>query len=105
LFGDYKQRLGIKNKAVVFHSFRHGSARAARVSEDLHDALTGHAGSSVERTYGSRDMVRRLGLETLADAVNKAKYPDLDLSNMLWSIPATEAPAAWGNAAGQERCE
>jgi integrase len=96
-FGDYKRRLGIKNS--VFHSFRHGfkdAARAARVSEDLHDALTGHAGSSVGRTYGSRDMVRRFGLETLADAVNRIKYPGLDLSNVLWSIPATEEPAAGG---------
>jgi integrase len=108
-FGDYKRRLGIKNKAIVFHSFRHGfkdAARAARVSEDLHDALTGHAGSSVGRTYGSRDMVRRFGLETLADGVNKVKYSGLDLSNVLWSIPATEAPAAGGYAAGpRESCE
>jgi integrase len=96
-FGDYKQRLGIKNKAIVFHSFRHGfkdAARAAHVSEELHDALTGHASSSVGRTYGSRDMVRRFGLETLADAVNKVKYPGLDLSNVLWGIPATDEPAA-----------
>jgi integrase len=96
-FGDYKRRLGIKNKASVFHSFRHGfkdAARAAHVSEELHDALTGHIGSSVGRTYGAKHMVRRFGLETLADAVNKVKYPGLDLSNVLWSIPATEAHAA-----------
>jgi hypothetical protein len=40
------------NKASVFHSFRHGfkdAARAARVSEELHDALTDHTGSSVGR--------------------------------------------------------
>jgi integrase len=86
-FGDYKRRLGINSKASVFHSFRHGfkdAARAARVSEDLHDALTGHAGFPVGRTYGSKDRVRRFGLETLADAVNKVKYPGLDLSNVLW---------------------
>jgi hypothetical protein len=80
----------------VFHSFRHGfkdAARAARVSEDLHDALTGHAGSSVGRTYGSRDMVRRFGLETLADAVNKIKYPGLDLSNVFWTVPAATTGA------------
>jgi integrase len=106
-FGDYKQRLGIKNKAIVFHSFRHGfkdAARAAHVGEELHDALTGHAGSSVGRTYGWRDMVRRFGLETLSDAVNKVKYSGLDLSNVLWSIPATEAAAEGGAMwPGQER--
>jgi integrase len=90
-FGRYKRELGITNKASVFHSFRHGfkdAARAARVSEDLHDALTGHAGSSVGRTYGAKDMVRRFGLATLADAVNGIKYPGLDLSNVRWTVPA-----------------
>jgi integrase len=98
-FGDYKRRLGIKNKSSVFHSFRHGfkdAARAGRLSEELHGALTGHTGSSVGRTHGAKDMVRRFGLETLADAVNKIKYPGLELSNVLWSIPATEAAAAGG---------
>jgi integrase len=93
-FGRYKR--GITNSASVFHSFRHGfkdAARAARVSEDLHDALTGYTGSSVGRTYGAKDMVRRFGLETLADAVNRIKYPGLDLSNVLWTVPATEAPS------------
>jgi hypothetical protein len=42
----------------------------------------GHAGSSVGQTYGAKDMVRRFGLETLADAVNKIKYPGLDLSRV-----------------------
>jgi integrase len=87
-FGRYKRGLGITNTASVFHSFRHGfkdAARAARVSEDLHDALTGHTGSSVGRTYGAKDMVRRFGLETLPDAVNSIRYPGLDLSNVLWT--------------------
>jgi integrase len=90
-FGRYKRDLGITNKASVFHSFRHGfkdAARAARVSEELHDALTGHTGSSVGRTYGAKDMVRRFGLETLADAVSRIKYPGLDLSNVRWTVPA-----------------
>jgi integrase len=93
-FGRYKRDLGITNKASVFHSFRHGfkdAARAARVSEELHDALTGHIGSSVGRTYGAKDMVRRFGLETLADAVSRIKYPGLDLNNVRWTVPATQA--------------
>ena len=96
-FGRYKRDLNITNKASVFHSFRHGfkdAARAARVSEELHDALTGHTGSSVGRTYGAKDMVRRFGLETLADAVNRIKYPGLDLSIVVWTVPATQAPKA-----------
>ncbi len=65
------------------------AARAARVSEELHDALTGHAGSSVGRTYGAKDMVRRFGLETLADAVNKIRYPGLDLTDLFWTRAVT----------------
>src|SRR5260370_36496630 len=83
-FGRYKRELGITNKASVFHSFRHGfkdAARAARVSEDLHDALTGHAGSSVGRTYGAKDMVRRPGLETPARTLTRLKYPGSDATN------------------------
>jgi hypothetical protein len=30
-----------------------------------------------------------LGLETLADAVNRIKYPGLDLSNIFWTVPTT----------------
>ena len=83
-FGRNIRSLGITNKERVFHSFRHGfkdALRAARVSEDVNDALTGHAGSgSVGRSYGAKDMVRRFGLPALADAVGKVTYPGLDLS-------------------------
>jgi hypothetical protein len=40
------------------------------------------------------DMVRRFGLETLADAVNRIKYPGLDLSNVVWTMPGTEKAQA-----------
>jgi hypothetical protein len=63
------------------------------VSEELHDALTVHTGSSVGRTYGAKDMVRRFGLETLADAVNRIKYPGLELNNVSWTVPAPLAHA------------
>jgi hypothetical protein len=67
-------------------SFRHGfkdALRAARVSEDVNDALTGHAGgNSVARSYGAKDMVRRFGLLALEDAVSKVAYPGLDLSRI-----------------------
>ncbi len=85
-FGRYIRSLGITNKDRVFHSFRHGfkdALRAARVSEDINDALTGHAGgNSVARGYGAKDMVRRFGLPGLADAVSKVTYPGLDLSHI-----------------------
>jgi integrase len=83
-FGRYIRGLGITNKASVFHSFRHGfkdALRAAEVSEDINDALTGHSGpGSVGRRYGAKQMVRRFGLATLAAAVSKVAYSGLDLS-------------------------
>ncbi len=84
-FGRYIRSLGITNPASVFHSFRHSfkdALRAAGVSEDLNDALTGHSGGGVGRAYGAKDMVRRFGLATLAEAVAKASYPGLDLSHL-----------------------
>jgi integrase len=85
-FGRYIRGLGISNKHHVFHSFRHGfkdALRAGEVSEDVNDALTGHAGGgAVGRSYGAKDMLRRFGLQTLADAVGKVAYPGLDLSHI-----------------------
>ncbi len=67
----------------MFHSFRHGfkdALRAAEVSEDINDALTGHAGpGTIGRQYGAQ-MIRRFGIATLAAAVSKVAYPGLDLS-------------------------
>jgi integrase len=85
-FGRYIRSLGITNEDRVFHSFRHGfkdALRAAGVSEDINDGLTGHAGgNSVARGYGAKDMMRRFGLPALADAVSKVAYPGLDLSHV-----------------------
>jgi integrase len=90
-FGRHKRSLGIDNKASVFHSFRHGFKdvlRAAGVNEDINDALTGHSGgNTVARGYGSDDMVRRFGFPTLNVAIEKAKYPGLDLSLVQWTPP------------------
>ena len=62
---------------IPFHSFRHAfkdACRRAKLSEEVHDALTGHTNGGVGRTYG-------LGvpLAALADAVTKITY-QLDLS-------------------------
>ena len=87
-FGRYKRGLGIDNPSSVFHSFRHGfkdALRAAGVNEDVNDALTGHSGgNSVARSYGWKDMVRRFGFPILYSAVEKARYPGLDLSSLRW---------------------
>jgi integrase len=93
-FGRYIRNLGIINRAIVFHSFRHGfkdALRAAEVSEHVNDALTGHAGpGTVGRQYGAKQMIRRFGIATLAAAVSKVAYRGLDLSQLIY-LPS-EAP-------------
>ena len=83
-FGRYIRGIGVAHS--VFHSFRHGfkdALRAAALGEDVNDALTGHAGpGTVARKYGAKEMIRRFGLERLADAVSKVGYPGLDLSHL-----------------------
>jgi integrase len=87
-FGRYKRNVGITNPDSVFHSFRHGfkdALRAAGVSEDVNDALTGHSGrNAVARGYGAKEMLRRFGLPVLHAAVSKATYAGLDLSHLRW---------------------
>jgi integrase len=64
--------LGITDPAAVFHSFRHGfkdACRAAGVSEEVHDALTGHSGRSIGRDYG-----KGVPLSVLAEAIGKITY-------------------------------
>ena len=62
----------IRDKRVVFHSFRHTFktlCRESGLSEELHDALTGHAGQTVGRTYG------HMPLTALVGAVMRIRFP------------------------------
>lgn len=72
--------VGIQDPRKVFHSFRHlfkDMCRDAGLSEDVHDALTGHgAGGSVGRKYGSGHSVSRLAAE-----IDKIAAP-VDLSHL-----------------------
>jgi integrase len=86
-FGRYIRANGITSRTSVFHSFRHGfkdALRAAKVSEDINDALTGHSGGGVGRRYGAKDMVRRFGAEALRDAVALVSYPGATLEQ--WEL-------------------
>jgi integrase len=69
----------VKDARKVFHSFRHSfknSCRAAHVTEDVRDRLTGHAGSGVGRSYGSGV---DYPLEPLAKAVKRLRFDDFPL--------------------------
>ncbi len=62
---------GIVDKRVVFHSFRHTFktlCRDAGIAEEVHDALTGHVGRTVGRSYG------HMPLSALTQAVARIRY-------------------------------
>jgi integrase len=66
------QVIKIDDPAKVFHSFRHtfkDIAREAEVAEDIHDALTGHSGGNVGRSYGGE-----YPLMPLLNALKRMKF-------------------------------
>jgi integrase len=83
-WGRYTDSLGITDPRKVFHSFRHTfkrACRAARIEEELHDALTGHTSANVGRSYGSGGG-DGVPLEVLHDAISKVNYKGLDLAHL-----------------------
>ena len=84
-FNRNLRNLGITDRHKVFHSFRHifkDALRAARVPEDLNDAILGQSNPTVGRQYGAKEIVRRFGMDTLKDAVGSVSYRDLNLSKV-----------------------
>jgi integrase len=81
-FGRYLRHLGIKDKKLTFHSFRHTFkhfARASNIPEDHHDAMTGHVSAEVARRYGSAE---GYPVVPLAGSVAALKFGTLDLSRI-----------------------
>lgn len=70
---DFLGSIGLTDPAARFHSFRHlfkDRARAARLPEEVHDALTGHANRSVGREYGEG-----IPITVLKEAIDKLTFP------------------------------
>jgi integrase len=65
---------GVNDPRKTYHSFRHLWKRTARtvMTEEFHDALTGHTNGSVGRTYGNG-----VPLKTLAEAMAEIKFEGL----------------------------
>jgi hypothetical protein len=81
-----RDECGIEDESKVFHSFRHTFKRMTRdagISEEMHDALTGHANKgSVGRGYGAG-----FSIKPLADAVARLESPIDHLSVITWRQP------------------
>jgi integrase len=80
-----RSKCGIADRTKVFHSFRHTfkrMARDAKLNEEIHDALTGHANrDSVGRDYGSG-----FSIKPLATAMASIK-PAINLNKIYWAPP------------------
>ncbi len=88
-FGRFlRKTVGIEDTRIVFHSFRHTFKRLARdagLTEELHDALTGHAGNGgVGRGYGAG-----FGLKTLHEAVGRIGAPKPVAALPEWTAQGT----------------
>jgi integrase len=78
-FNKYRRKLGIGERWTDFHALRgtwKTGARGAKIVENVHDEITGHANGSVGRTYG------RVPIPQLKEAVDKV---DFDLVIPKWT--------------------
>jgi integrase len=86
-FGRFiRDKAGITDRRKVFHSFRHTFKRMARdagIPEELHDAMTGHAGGGgVGKSYG-----RGVSLRPLIEAMDRIAVPggaSMVVSGLAW---------------------
>jgi integrase len=91
-FRRYLDKLGITDERKGLHSLRHNFTDALRqaggISEDLSEALTGHSGGPIGRSYGARArhtkqrhkiIIERYGMAQLVETISKVKYPTIDL--------------------------
>lgn len=73
-----RKQMGIKSKLQVFHSLRHTfkeACREAGIPEEVHDALTGHRGGGVGRSYGNK----QFPLGQLVKAIRRIRFPGVSL--------------------------
>jgi integrase len=86
-FGRYLGAHVADDRAKTFHSFRHTFKRACReagISEEIHNALTGHSGGGVGRSYGRERredgaLDRGVSLARLHQEIAKVDYSGLAL--------------------------
>jgi integrase len=74
----YRQEIGLFEKGLDYHSFRHGVTTklyAAGVSEAIVDELTGHEGQGTSRIVYKKEMPLRV----LFDAVSKVEWSEISI--------------------------
>ena len=79
-FTDYRRSVGVTDKRLVFHSFRHtftDYARHANIAEGVQRQLVGHSGEDVHDDYGSGYSLHRL-----VEGMKLYKVPGLKLPGL-----------------------
>jgi integrase len=72
-FSYWRKTIGLTREGLCFHSLRHSlkdRAREAGIPEEIHDALTGHSGGGVGRSYGGKPPLVRLN-----EAIQLLRFP------------------------------
>jgi integrase len=80
-WGHYlRDTVGLKTSANPSHGFRHTFktlAREVNIAEDVHDAITGHAGGCVGRSYGAMPLATMAAelrrFPTIAEMIERAR--------------------------------
>lgn len=87
-FGRTMDALDLKQRSLVFHSFRHGFKDACRdtdISQEVADALGGWSSARVAAGYGEKGR-----LKLLAKASAKVTFDDFSLADIVSTIPAVK---------------
>jgi integrase len=83
--GYLRRTIGLTDKRLVFHTFRH-TANAALIKgwrdRDIRDDLLGWTRTSMSENYSAEEMLHRWGAPLLRDAIATINYPGLDLSKV-----------------------
>lgn len=77
----YRQQIGLYEKGLDYHSFRHGVTTKLYdqgVPDVFVDELTGHEGQGTGRKHYLKD----LSLARLFDAISKVQWPEVDLEGI-----------------------
>ena len=87
-FGRTLDALDLKQRSLVFHSFRHGfkdACRDAEIAQEVADALGGWSSARVAAGYGDRGR-----LKLLAKASAKVTFDGFTLADIVSTVPAVK---------------
>ncbi|UAJ09251.1 site-specific integrase [Polymorphobacter megasporae] len=88
-FTTYRKGLGLTDRRLVFHSFRHtfkDNARHSRIDEGVQRQLMGHTGEDVADDYGSGHSLHRLVEGIALYRVPGFKLPPPAISGKQWPL-------------------